>query len=53
MACQGIARDVAIRLGAEPFSIDCYSVPLNSYDMVLGATFLLTLGPILWDFGDS
>lgn len=53
VACQGHARDVAIRLRAELFSIDCYSVPLDSYDMVLGATFQCTLGPFLWDFDDS
>jgi hypothetical protein len=34
------------------FSIDCYSIPIDTYDMVLGVTFLRTLGPILWDFDD-
>jgi hypothetical protein len=52
VACHGLVRDVAIRLGAEPFAIHCYSVPLDSYDMVLGAAFLRTLGPILWDCDD-
>lgn len=52
VACQGLARDVDIRIGAETFAIDCYSVPLDSYDMVLGAAFLCTLGPILWDSDD-
>lgn len=53
VACQGLARDVAIHLGAAPFSIDCYFAPLDSFDMVLVATFLHTLGPILWDFDNS
>jgi hypothetical protein len=53
VACQGLALDVDIRIGMETFAIDCYSVPLDSYDMVLGVAFLRTLGPILWDFDDS
>ena len=30
--------------------MDCYSIPLDCYDMVLGVAWLRTLGPILWDF---
>lgn len=45
--CSGIARDVTIRIGEEFFSINCYSIPLDCYDMVLGITYLRTLGPIL------
>jgi len=36
----------------EAFSVDCYSIPLDKWDMVLGVTFLRALGPILWDFND-
>jgi hypothetical protein len=36
----------------EVFNIDCYSIPIDTYDMVLGVTFLRTLGLILWDFDD-
>lgn len=50
--CSGIARDVAIRIGDEFFFIDCYSIPLDCYDMVLGIKWLRTLGPILWDLDD-
>jgi hypothetical protein len=32
--------------------IDCYAIPLDCYDMVLGVPFLRALGPILWDFDD-
>jgi hypothetical protein len=52
VACQGLARDIDIRIGTETFAIDCYSVPLDSYDMALGAAFHRTLGPILWDTND-
>jgi hypothetical protein len=27
-------------------------IPLDCHDLVLGVTFLRTLGPILWDFDD-
>lgn len=47
VACRGMARDVDIRITDEKFSIDCYSIPLDGFDMVLGVSFLCTLGPIL------
>jgi hypothetical protein len=50
--CRGLVRDVAIRIGYEFFTIDCYSIGLDCYDMILGTTWMRTLGPILWDFDD-
>jgi hypothetical protein len=50
--CRGLAHDVAIRIGDEFFTIDCYTIGLDCYDMILGTTWLRTLGPILWDFDD-
>ena len=47
VACRGLARDVAIKIGEEFFSVDCFAIPLDCYDMVLGITWLRTLGPIL------
>ena len=52
IACTGLAKDVGIRIGDEYFQIDCYTIPLDCYDIVLGVSFLKTLGPILWDFDD-
>jgi hypothetical protein len=52
VACRGLAHDVAIRIGEEFFTIDCYSIPLDCYDMILGTMWLRALGPILWDFDD-
>jgi len=52
VSSRGLAEDVAIRIGEEFFTIDCYTIPLECYDMVLGVSFLRTLGPILWDFDD-
>lgn len=50
--CSGLARDIDIKIGDEYFTVDCYSIPLDCYDMVLGISYLRTLGPILWDFDD-
>jgi hypothetical protein len=50
VACRGLVRDVGIRIADEVFSVDCYSIPLDRWDMVLGVSFLRTLEPILWDF---
>jgi hypothetical protein len=41
--CQGLC----ISIGGEPFSIDCCSLDLSSFDMVLGMQWLKLLGPIL------
>lgn len=35
----------------EVFHVDCYSLPLNGFDLVLGVQWLETLGPIVWDSG--
>jgi hypothetical protein len=52
VSCQGLARDVAICIGQESFSVDSYTIPLDCYDMILGISFFKTPGPILWDFDD-
>ncbi|XP_066355020.1 uncharacterized protein [Miscanthus floridulus] len=52
VACHGLACAVAICIGEEHFTVDCYTIPLDCYDMVLGVKYLRTLGPILWDFDD-
>jgi hypothetical protein len=49
LACQGVARQVPVLIGDEPFSIDCVGINLGCYDFILGVDFLSTLGPILWD----
>ena len=50
--CQGLARDVATRIGVDFFALEWYAIPLDCFDMVLGIAFLKTLGPILWDFDE-
>ena len=50
--CKGVARDVALAIGTEEFTISCYGISLGGFDLILGIEFLRTLGPILWDFKD-
>jgi hypothetical protein len=40
VACRGQTRNVAARIGDEFFGLDCYAIPLDHYDMVLGISFL-------------
>ncbi|XP_071679703.1 uncharacterized protein [Lolium perenne] len=49
LACQGVARQVVVLIGDEPFSINCVGIDLGCYDFILGIDFLSTLGLILWD----
>lgn len=46
----GCCRDLCITIDGEPFSLDCYSLNLGSFDMLLGVQWLGSLGLILWDF---
>jgi len=48
--CAGVCRALPISIGHERFDVDLYVLPLDDYDVVLGCTWLKTLGPILWDF---
>lgn len=46
----GFCRDTILRIDKESFLLDCYSIPLAGFDIVLGVQWLSTLGPIVWDF---
>jgi hypothetical protein len=50
LTCHGVARQVPIVIGDEPFSIECVGIDLGCYDFILGVDFLSTLGPY---FGTS
>jgi hypothetical protein len=43
-------RDLSVSIGNEQFILNCYGLPIGSYDMVLGVQWLESLGPMLWDF---
>jgi hypothetical protein len=38
-------HDVAMRIGEEFFTVDCYVIPLDCHDMVLGVAWLRAPGP--------
>ncbi|WVZ49241.1 hypothetical protein U9M48_000615 [Paspalum notatum var. saurae] len=40
-------------VGWTSFKVDCYVMDIGGYDLVLGVSFLGTLGPLLWDFAEQ
>jgi len=48
--CPGVIRQATFTVKDDHFSADLYLMPLAGYDVVLGAQWLATLGPMLWDF---
>jgi len=48
--CPGVIRQAPISVAGEHFLVDLYVMPLAGYDLVLGTQWLITLGPIVWDF---
>lgn len=46
----GVCRNSELQMGGHPFGIDLFVLPLSGIDVVLGVSWLKTLGPILWDF---
>jgi hypothetical protein len=50
LVSSGCCHHMAMMVHGEQFHIDCYGLPLGSFDMVLGVQWLESLGPILWDF---
>jgi hypothetical protein len=47
----GCCCNMTMTIGGEVFVIDCYSLSLGAYYMVMGVQWLESLGSILWDFG--
>ncbi|KAF2315775.1 hypothetical protein GH714_040313 [Hevea brasiliensis] len=39
-----------IQVSSEHFPVDLYVIPLDGFDVVLGVRWLMTLGPIWWNF---
>ncbi|GAV78486.1 RVP_2 domain-containing protein [Cephalotus follicularis] len=50
LSSSGLYDGVCIMLQGVPMVVDFYLLPLGGYDAVLGAQWLRTLGPILWEF---
>ena len=52
LACKGKCLNVRISMGDYKLHSDMFSLPLGGCDVVLGAQWLRTLEPILWDFAE-
>jgi hypothetical protein len=50
VASSGICRGMDVTINSEHFTVDCYTIPLGGFDVVLGVQWLGMLGPLLWDF---
>ena len=50
--CRMVARNVALHIGKEEFTISCLGIDLGGFDVILDVDYMRTLGPILWDFED-
>jgi hypothetical protein len=47
ISCPGVLRQAPIAITGEEFCVDLYIMPLIGYDLVLGAQWMVTLGPIV------
>ncbi|XP_014660203.2 uncharacterized protein LOC106804166 [Setaria italica] len=52
LGCPGICTATPFDIHGETFSIDCYALALDGFDVVLGVHWLKTVGPITWDFDE-
>ena len=48
--CPGVLRQAPLTIDGEVFHVDLFVMPLAGYDLVLGTQWMVTLGPITWDF---
>ncbi|XP_022013899.1 uncharacterized protein LOC110913370 [Helianthus annuus] len=53
LPCSGIARQVKLTIQDHSILIDFYVLPLQGWDMVLGVSWLSTLGPIITDYASA
>ncbi|KAD3066393.1 hypothetical protein E3N88_34273 [Mikania micrantha] len=51
LPCSGLARQVELLIQDHSFKVDLYVLPLQGWDMVLGVSWLATLGPVLTNYG--
>ncbi|XP_022007185.1 uncharacterized protein LOC110906345 [Helianthus annuus] len=50
LQCAGIAKQVVVEIQNKTITIDLFVLPLQGWDMVLGASWLATLGPVITDY---
>jgi hypothetical protein len=46
----GVCKATPVHIQGEEFVMDCYTLPLEGFDVILGVQWLKSLGPIVWDF---
>lgn len=46
----GLCTWLSVQIAEEQFSLTCYALPLEGFDVVLGVQWLRSLGLIPWDF---
>jgi hypothetical protein len=50
MQSYGTCKSTSLSIQGETFQVDCYTLPLEGFDVILGVQWLKSLGPIVWDF---
>lgn len=50
MSCVGMCSEVPLLLDGHQFVVDLFVLPICGADVVLGAQWLATLGPVLMDY---
>ncbi|KAJ0035166.1 hypothetical protein Pint_25320 [Pistacia integerrima] len=50
LSCLEVCSGVALELDGHSFSIDLFVLPICGVDVVLGAQWLATLGPVVMDY---
>jgi hypothetical protein len=45
-----VCKDTRVDIQGETFMMDCYTLPLEGFDVILVVQWLKSLGPIVWDF---
>ncbi|KAM0014322.1 putative nucleotidyltransferase, Ribonuclease H [Helianthus debilis subsp. tardiflorus] len=53
LPCSGLARQVELIIQDQPIVADFYVLPLQGWDMVLGVSWLATLGPVVTDYSKA
>jgi hypothetical protein len=46
----GACKATNVLIQGENFIMNCYALPLEGFDVILGIQWLKSLGPIVWDF---
>lgn len=48
--CTDVSCALLVEVGGGPFCLNCFTIALGGYDLILSTDWLRTLGPVLWDF---